>query len=68
MYLGGDLELEITPQGTLAEKLRSGGAGIPLFATPTGVGTMIEEGGFIIKYNKEGDNILSEPKPTYTNE
>ena len=43
-YLNGELEVEITPQGTLAEKLRSGGAGIPAFFTPTGVGTLIAEG------------------------
>ena len=43
-YLAGELELEFTPQGTLAEKLRCGGAGIPAFFTPTGVGTMIAEG------------------------
>lgn len=43
-YLAGELELEFTPQGTLAEKLRAGGAGIPAFFTPTGVGTMVAEG------------------------
>ena len=43
-YLNGELEVELTPQGTLAEKLRSGGAGIPAFFTPTGVGTLIAEG------------------------
>jgi len=43
-YLSGELELEFTPQGTLAEKLRAGGAGIPAFFTPTGVGTVIAEG------------------------
>lgn len=41
-YLEGELELEITPQGTLAEKIRSGGAGIPSFFTGTGVGTLVE--------------------------
>jgi 3-oxoacid CoA-transferase subunit A len=44
MYLAGELELEFTPQGTLAEKLRAGGAGIPAFYTKTGVGTMVAEG------------------------
>ena len=44
LVLAGELELEITPQGTLAEKLRAGGAGIPAFFTPTGVGTIIAEG------------------------
>src|SRR6187402_3370319 len=43
-YLAGELELEFTPQGTLAEKLRAGGAGIPAFFTKTGVGTIIAEG------------------------
>lgn len=43
-YLAGELELEFTPQGTLAEKLRAGGAGIPAFFTKTGVGTLVAEG------------------------
>ncbi len=43
-YLAGELELEFTPQGTLAEKLRAGGAGIPAFFTKTGVGTVVDEG------------------------
>jgi len=43
-YLAGELELEFTPQGTLAEKLRAGGAGIPAFSTRTGVGTLVAEG------------------------
>jgi 3-oxoacid CoA-transferase subunit A len=43
-YLSGELELEFTPQGTLAEKLRAGGAGIPAFFTRTGVGTIVAEG------------------------
>jgi 3-oxoacid CoA-transferase subunit A len=43
-YLAGELELEFTPQGTLAEKLRAGGAGIPAFFTPTGVGTIVADG------------------------
>jgi 3-oxoacid CoA-transferase subunit A len=43
-YLGGELEVELTPQGTLAEKLRAGGAGIPAFFTPTGYGTVVAEG------------------------
>ena len=44
LYLAGELELEFTPQGTLAEKLRAGGAGIPAFFTKTGVGTIVAEG------------------------
>jgi 3-oxoacid CoA-transferase subunit A len=43
-YLAGELELEFTPQGTLAEKMRAGGSGIPAFFTPTGVGTLVAEG------------------------
>ncbi|MES1965170.1 CoA transferase subunit A [Psychrobacter sp. AH5] len=43
-YLAGELEVELTPQGTLAEKLRAGGAGIPAFYTATGVGTLVAEG------------------------
>ncbi|MBL8546458.1 MAG: CoA transferase subunit A [Hyphomonadaceae bacterium] len=44
LYLSGELELELTPQGTLAERIRAGGAGIPAFYTPTGVGTVVAEG------------------------
>lgn len=44
MFLSGELEVELTPQGTLAEKIRAGGAGIPAFYTPTGVGTKVAEG------------------------
>ena len=43
-YLSGELELELTPQGTLAERIRAGGAGIPAFYTKTGVGTLVAEG------------------------
>ena len=52
-YLSGELEVELVPQGTLAEKLRAGGAGIPAFFTPTGTGTVIEDGGFPIKVNPQ---------------
>jgi len=62
-YLGGELEVELTPQGTLAERLRAGGAGIPAFFTPTGYGTVIHKGGFGIKYTSEGAvEIASEPR------
>jgi 3-oxoacid CoA-transferase subunit A len=44
LYLSGDLELELNPQGTLAERIRAGGAGIPAFFTKTGVGTLVAEG------------------------
>jgi 3-oxoacid CoA-transferase subunit A len=53
-YLAGELEVELTPQGTLAEKLRAGGAGIAAFYTPTGVGTQIAEGGLPWRYTSDG--------------
>ena len=49
-YLAGELEVELTPQGTLAERLRAGGAGIPAFYTPTGFGTVVQEGGNPIRF------------------
>lgn len=52
-YLAGELELEFTPQGTLAEKLRAGGAGIPAFFTKTGYGTLIAEGKEIREFDGE---------------
>lgn len=52
-YLAGELELEFTPQGTLAEKLRAGGAGIPAFFTRTGVGTLVAEGKDIREFDGE---------------
>lgn len=62
-YLTGELELELTPQGTLAERIRAGGAGIPAFFTPTAYGTMIHEGGVPIKYTKDGKvDISSNPR------
>nr|ANM86839.1 succinate 3-oxoacid CoA-transferase [Stygiella incarcerata] len=53
-YLGGELELELVPQGTLAERLRAGGAGIPAFYTSTGVGTDVQFGMIPVKYNPDG--------------
>lgn len=62
-YLTGALEVELTPQGTLAERLRAGGAGIPAFFTPTAYGTLIQEGGFPIKFNSDKSvAIKSKPK------
>ncbi|WP_180006164.1 MULTISPECIES: CoA transferase subunit A [unclassified Acinetobacter] len=58
-FLNGELEVELTPQGTLAEKLRAGGAGIPAFFTPTGVGTVIAEGKEVREFNGK-DYILEE--------
>jgi hypothetical protein len=52
-YLAGELELEFTPQGTLAEKLRAGGAGIPAFFTKTGVGTLVAEGKEVREFDGE---------------
>lgn len=53
-YLAGELELELTPQGTLAEKLRAGGAGIPAFFTRTGVGTVVARGKELRWFDGEG--------------
>ncbi len=52
-YLAGELQLEFTPQGTLAEKLRAGGAGIPAFFTRTGVGTIVADGKEVREFNGE---------------
>jgi 3-oxoacid CoA-transferase subunit A len=52
-YLAGELQLDFTPQGTLAEKLRAGGAGIPAFFTKTGVGTIVAEGKEVREFNGE---------------
>src|SRR5919112_4380375 len=62
-YLSGQLEVELTPQGTLAERLRAGGVGIPAFYTPTGVGTMVADGGIPVHYDAEGTVVeTSRPK------
>ncbi len=53
-YLAGELHVELTPQGTLAERLRAGGAGIGAFFTPTGVGTQVAEGGLPTRYHADG--------------
>jgi 3-oxoacid CoA-transferase subunit A len=53
LYLGGKLELEFNPQGTLAERIRAGGAGIPAFFTKTGVGTLVAEGKEIREFDGE---------------
>ncbi|CAA9324128.1 MAG: Succinyl-CoA:3-ketoacid-coenzyme A transferase subunit A [uncultured Frankineae bacterium] len=64
-FLGGELEVELTPQGTLAERLRAGGAGIPAFFTPAGVGTQVADGGLPLRYDGAGGVALaSEPKET----
>ncbi len=60
-YLAGELEVELTPQGTLAERLRAGGAGIPAFYTATGVGTQVAEGGLPWRYGADGAVVVSSP-------
>ncbi|WP_405696814.1 CoA transferase subunit A [Streptomyces sp. NBC_01185] len=60
-YLGGELELELIPQGTLAERLRAGGAGIPAFYTPAGVGTQVAGGGLPWRYDGEGGVAVASP-------
>jgi 3-oxoacid CoA-transferase subunit A len=64
-YLSGELEVELTPQGTLAERLRAGGAGIPAFFTATGVGTQVADGGLPWKYDA-GGNVILASSPTET--
>jgi 3-oxoacid CoA-transferase subunit A len=66
-YLNGLIELELTPQGTLAEKLRSGGAGIPAFYTPAGVGTFVETGELPTRYDSEG-NVVKYSTPRESRE
>jgi 3-oxoacid CoA-transferase subunit A len=60
-YLSGELEVELIPQGTLAERLRAGGAGIPAFYTPAGVGTQVAEGGMPWRYAADGSIALASP-------
>lgn len=61
-YLSGELEVELVPQGTLAERLRAGGCGIPAFYTPAGVGTLVADGGLPWKYAADGSVAKSSPK------
>ncbi len=62
-YLSGELEVELTPQGTLAERMRAGGSGIPAFFTATGVGSQVADGGLPWKYSSDGSiEIASPPK------
>jgi 3-oxoacid CoA-transferase subunit A len=60
-FLSGELEVELVPQGTLAERLRAGGAGIPAFYTPAGVGTQIANGGLPLRYGDNGAIALASP-------
>jgi 3-oxoacid CoA-transferase subunit A len=64
-YLSGELEVELTPQGTLAERMRAGGSGIAAFFTRTGIGTQVAEGGLPWKYDASGGiEVASPPKQT----
>ncbi|HEX5740678.1 MAG TPA: CoA transferase subunit A [Pilimelia sp.] len=60
-YLSGELEVELTPQGTLAERLRAGGSGIAAFFTRTGVGTQVAEGGLPWRYAADGSIAVASP-------
>ncbi len=60
-FLSGELEVELTPQGTLAERLRAGGAGIPAFYTPAGVGTQVADGGLPWRYDGSGGIAVASP-------
>jgi 3-oxoacid CoA-transferase subunit A len=60
-FLSGELEVELTPQGTLAERLRAGGAGIPAFFTPAGVGTQVADGGLPWRYDGAGGIAVASP-------
>jgi 3-oxoacid CoA-transferase subunit A len=61
-YLSGEVEVELTPQGTLAERLRAGGCGIPAFYTPAGVGTLIGDGGLPWRFAQDGTVLVASPK------
>jgi 3-oxoacid CoA-transferase subunit A len=60
-YLGGEIEVELTPQGTLAERLRAGGSGIPAFYTLAGVGTQVADGGLPYRYAADGSVAVASP-------
>jgi 3-oxoacid CoA-transferase subunit A len=60
-FLAGELEVELTPQGTLAERLRAGGVGIPAFYTATGVGTQVADGGLPWRYHQDGSVAVASP-------
>jgi len=60
-YLAGELEVELTPQGTLAERMRAGGSGIPAFFTATGIGTQVADGGIPWRYDDLGKIAVASP-------
>jgi len=66
-FLSGELEVELTPQGTLAERMRAGGSGIAAFFTRTGVGTQVADGGMPWRYDDKGNVALASP-PKQTQE
>jgi 3-oxoacid CoA-transferase subunit A len=61
-YLSGELEVELVPQGTLAERLRAGGCGIPAFYTPAGDGTLVADGGLPWRHRADGSVAIASPK------
>ncbi|WP_085994842.1 CoA transferase subunit A [Nocardia exalbida] len=60
-YLSGELEVELTPQGSLAERLRAGGCGIPAFYTPAGLGTPVADGTMSLRYAPDGSTVVHAP-------
>lgn len=66
-YLSGELTVELTPQGTLAEKMRAGGSGIGAFYTPTGVGTLVADGGLPWRYHPDGGIAEASPRKEVRN-
>ncbi|KAG4433400.1 hypothetical protein IFR05_011112 [Cadophora sp. M221] len=65
MYISGDLALELTPQGTMAEKCAAGAAGVPAFYTPAAYGTIVQTGELPVRYNPDGTvAVMSKPKET----
>lgn len=63
LYLTGQIDLELTPQGNLAERVRAGAAGIPAFYSPAGVGTWLEEGKLPVRYDETGTKVLKALEP-----
>lgn len=61
--MNGEVELHLTPQGNLAEKIRAGGAGIPAFYSPTGRGTLLEKGLIPVRYSDKGKTVVENSKP-----
>lgn len=64
MFFGGELEVELTPQGTIAARMYAAGAGMPAFFTPTGCGTIYSEGGIPIKYKADGSGDVEIHSPS----